>query len=369
MEYRVLFVTGIVTPFWIEFSQAVNAYSGFQFSIAFTNFSLGDRGEHWRNCSLNLNRNYLFEDGDLRQWLLNVFSRFKPNIVISGGVRSKENQLAFEFARIYKCYFGIFAEQPNLHSPIIYWSNLQFYKWLFKIRKPDFLLAVGDRAVDIYRKLLPGICPVTLFPYHQNLSPAFQFQLNKISLPMRFLFSGRLIPRNSIKEMVAAFERLADRRFGEFVWCISAYGSEEYLIKEAMIRSEAFSKSIYFDRDFSEWNDRLRPFSNSDILIVPSKHSGWGLVVPEALASGIPVISTRYVEAARYFVEDMVNGFFVEPNTESIYKILDYCIDNIDIIFDLKKKARKSSLKGDVLYGAKKFTRLLKMWFPSPSEK
>jgi len=201
-----------------------------------------------------------------------------------------------------------------------------------------------------------------MFPYYQDLSIARGFEQNIIQTPIRFLFSGRLIPRNSIKAMTAAFEKLAKTHTGKFTWCISAYGEEEGIIREAMGRSPILAKAVSFDRDFEEWNDRLRPFFNSDVLMVPAVHSGWGLVVPEALASGLPVITTRGVEAARYFVEDMTNGLFVEPDCESIYQAMKYFVDHPESLADMRKNARQAALKGDVRYGAKRFHDLLFMW-------
>jgi glycosyltransferase involved in cell wall biosynthesis len=49
----------------------------------------------------------------------------------------------------------------------------------------------------------------------------------------------------------------------------------------------------------------------ADVLCVPSRYDGWGLVVPEGLASGLPVIATDRMGAALEFVENGRNGWLI----------------------------------------------------------
>ena len=97
-------------------------------------------------------------------------------------------------------------------------------------------------------------------------------------------------------------------------------------------------------------------------LVVPAIHSGWGLVIPEALAAGMPVITTRGVEAGRYYVEHMINGIFVEPTTHDIYHSLEYCVDHPNVVARMQKGTRQSALKGHIDVGAKRFVDLLSLW-------
>jgi len=53
-------------------------------------------------------------------------------------------------------------------------------------------------------------------------------------------------------------------------------------------------------------------FAASDAMIVPSGRETWGLVVNEALASGVPCVVTRAVGCAQDLIEDGVTGFAVD---------------------------------------------------------
>ena len=49
---------------------------------------------------------------------------------------------------------------------------------------------------------------------------------------------------------------------------------------------------------FRDWDELPGEYAQADILCVPSRHDGWGLVVPEGMAAGLPVISTAETGAA-----------------------------------------------------------------------
>lgn len=361
MNFRILFITSIISPFWVEFAEEASRSQHLQFVVAFTTSVLQDRGSHWHSNSLDLTNHYSRKEEPLDAWLSTVFADYQPSIVIIGGARSVFSRIAFRLGRQYSARVGIFAEQPNPKGPFLRMVSFFAYQRELRSMNPDFFLAVGDRAADFYRQLLPKTCPVVLFPYYQKLvwGCGKATDLKNTS----FLFSGRLLPRNSIYEMVQAFDRLARERPGHFKWCISAHGPEEYLVREAMNNSPLLARSIYFDRDFHEWNDRLKPFFKADVLVVPAKHSGWGLVVPEALALGLPIITTRYMESARYYVEGMVNGIFVEPNPNEIYKALIYCVDHPSFVEKMKTATIAAASKGDVSMGVQRLISYLTHWY------
>ena len=60
--------------------------------------------------------------------------------------------------------------------------------------------------------------------------------------------------------------------------------------------------------------DPLKNFQNADLFVLPSLHESFGLVVLEAMASGLPVIVTDQVGALDYVV-DGENGFVVSAGS------------------------------------------------------
>jgi len=72
----------------------------------------------------------------------------------------------------------------------------------------------------------------------------------------------------------------------------------------------------------------LDEFLRSDLLIFPTLCDGFGLVVPEAMSRGLPVLTTNQAGASE-LVEDRVNGLVVEAaNADRLMESLQWAADN-----------------------------------------
>jgi glycosyltransferase involved in cell wall biosynthesis len=54
-------------------------------------------------------------------------------------------------------------------------------------------------------------------------------------------------------------------------------------------------------------------YSTADVFVFPSNEEPFGAVIPEAMAHGVPIVSTNVVGATADFVIDGHNGFVVSP--------------------------------------------------------
>ena len=68
-------------------------------------------------------------------------------------------------------------------------------------------------------------------------------------------------------------------------------------------------------------------YAAADVFVLPTRYDIWGLVVNEAMAKGLPVITTTKCGAGLELVENGVNGWLVEPEdpaalAEAIGKVL-----------------------------------------------
>jgi glycosyltransferase involved in cell wall biosynthesis len=54
-------------------------------------------------------------------------------------------------------------------------------------------------------------------------------------------------------------------------------------------------------------------FARADVMILPSRHDGWGVVINQAMAAGLPVIATSAVQAAAELVVPGNGGWLVAP--------------------------------------------------------
>jgi glycosyltransferase involved in cell wall biosynthesis len=85
-------------------------------------------------------------------------------------------------------------------------------------------------------------------------------------------------------------------------------------------------------------------YAQAGVFVFPSLKDEWGLVVNEALVSGLPVLGSVYSQAVEELVRDGENGWQFHPdNLEEIYQILEkiYSLSDDDLL-KMRIASRKS---------------------------
>jgi hypothetical protein len=91
------------------------------------------------------------------------------------------------------------------------------------------------------------------------------------------------------------------------------------------------------------YSHRARAFANRHVLVFPSLWDGWGMVLPEALAAGLPALSTDRVMSAHEFIKDGVNGFIVPAgDPQALAEKMLWFIHNASSYSRMSHAARRS---------------------------
>jgi glycosyltransferase involved in cell wall biosynthesis len=113
---------------------------------------------------------------------------------------------------------------------------------------------------------------------------------------------------------------------------------------------------------FKQYAELASAYAGADVLIVPSRYDGWGLVVPEGLAAGMPVISTYSTGAARELIEPE-NGWIIPAGDEQA--LLSAMRSAATLGIDRRKTmchhARQVARSQDIESGARRFAHTAKM--------
>ncbi|WP_342505958.1 glycosyltransferase [Sporosarcina sp. FSL K6-2383] len=88
----------------------------------------------------------------------------------------------------------------------------------------------------------------------------------------------------------------------------------------------------------------------ADAFVLASDYEGYPMVVGEALALGIPVITTAYASAEEQLTNG-VNGIIVETDTQALFDALKAVLDDQNILVGLQDGSRKNRGSNEVAIG------------------
>lgn len=311
----------------VQFAERMNKFKNIEFYLLAINKEFLHRGKHWNdNLGVTEFIRYYNNECSVIMWIEKIINQIRPDIVFTGINRGEVFELLVKKKTEFNYKFGKWNE-PYTPSGIInffgFIRNIYYRKsWRKSV---DFILAIDDRAVSLYRNFVSGPEKIFFFPYYEDTIHANEAKIS--TGPVRFLFSGRLYQYHNIRGLARAIKMLQKKYPGKFEFVVSASGKKKKYLDSVESRFPG-KKFIKYDTEFEKWEDRLRPFKSSHVLVLPSYKSGWGLVVNEALNLGLPVITTQDVGAARYLVEHMINGMIIKPTKKEIFRSMEYFILN-----------------------------------------
>jgi len=148
------------------------------------------------------------------------------------------------------------------------------------------------------------------------------------------LFIGQMIERKGVRDLIRAFRSIKGRDLGLI---LVGEGPE----REKYRREFEEAERIHWE-GYKQTKD-LGPFlAAADVLVMPSRLELWGLVVNEAMASGLPVISTTCSGATTDLVEDGVTGYsFAAGDEVALATLLKSVADQPDRWKEMGAKARE----------------------------
>ena len=83
-------------------------------------------------------------------------------------------------------------------------------------------------------------------------------------------------------------------------------------------------------------------YGTSHVFIFPSMGEGFGLVIPEALSSGLPVIASKNC-AGPDLIQDGYNGFLIDAgDTQGLIRQLEWFMNNMQILPQMQENAIQS---------------------------
>jgi glycosyltransferase involved in cell wall biosynthesis len=214
---------------------------------------------------------------------------------------------------------------------------------------------IGTMAVNAYREEFGAFRDYVNLPYFSDLTRFAAIPLHREranDAPFTFLYSGSLIRRKAVDLLARAFARLAvthPRARLRVMGSGPLAGQMKGILRGCESQVEFTG--------FKDWSDLPAEYARADVLCVPSRYDGWGLVVPEGLAAGLPVIGTRQTGAAVDLLRPGKNGWLIEAGSEqAIHDAMQEAVlMNAARLAEMSADARASVADHSLAKGAKRF--------------
>jgi glycosyltransferase involved in cell wall biosynthesis len=174
---------------------------------------------------------------------------------------------------------------------------------------------------------------ILLNPYGVDLQRFSFSERPRSGRPFRFLFAGLVCARKGIPLLLQAWEALG--RKDVELWIVGPVSPT--------------APGNWLDGACAGFFGKLSNaelagvMAESDVFVFPSYFEGFALVLLEAMASGLPVITTT-ATAGPDIISPERDGWIIEPgDVNSLIRIMQLCLENRDHVAIMQAKARATA--------------------------
>jgi glycosyltransferase involved in cell wall biosynthesis len=314
MPPRVLFLTVMPSPYQRELFKALHADERVDIQVWYYTKSASDR--NWSLAPLSsyeqilrgTTLKWLGSSAHLNYGIARLLKEDSSDIFVISDYSAPTTQIAMRLLTRYHKPWVFWGEVPGLNQRGRIGTQLRNSLQRPISRGATAVAAIGSEAVVAYTKLFAGL-HVFNVPYFCDLAPfraAASSRVTRGKATIDLLFSGQLTKRKGIDILVQAFLQVSDLVPQLRLRIVGAGMEFDTLTRMIPDRSRHRIEFLGFQQPEA----LPEIFAASDLFVLPSRHDGWGVVVNEALGSGLPLITSDRV-GARDLVEDGRNGFIV----------------------------------------------------------
>ncbi|HZQ05315.1 MAG TPA: glycosyltransferase family 4 protein [Anaerolineae bacterium] len=208
----------------------------------------------------------------------------------------------------------------------------------------EYLVEMGARRERI--ALMPLVADNDFFAAESTRYRLSREELKQelgIHTQYLILFVGQLTARKGVTRLLDAFRDIASARNDVSLMLVGRGPLRE----ELLARRAAFGlQERVFIQDFAPQTLLPKYYALADVFVLPSVYDAFGVVVCEAMACGLPIVTTNTVGATSNIVQDGVNGLIVPPQqTQPLADAL------LNIIGDEALRAKMSAESRRIIAG------------------
>ena len=153
--------------------------------------------------------------------------------------------------------------------------------------------------------------------------------------PKQVIAVGRYVPQKGFDRLISAWS-IVNKKHPDWILRIYGDGMREQL--QNQIYELGISPSCILEHSTPDIVDK---YCKSSIFVLSSRYEGFGMVIIEAMACGVPPVSFTCPCGPRDIISDGINGLLVENgNIEGLAEKICYLIENENVRREMGRQAR-----------------------------
>lgn len=313
---KVAFITNIPSPYRVDMFYYIQTHvRELDFSVVYT--SASDANRHWSVDQDRVRNSYFLKskviniknDMDVRSVhipskIAPVLNKIKPEVVIA----MEYNPAALKslvWCKLHKVPF-IHLTDGTLYSERDI-GKVQKCARKIICKHADAFIASSTKAKE---KLMAwGVDEKKIFVSLLTVDITKFMDIVREPIRGRILYVGSMVKRKGLDLLIDALSYVEK----EYELRIVGNGTEkeyEHLRKLAIERG--VDQYIVWC-GFKEGEDLINEYRHAHIFVLPTREDCYGLVLLEAMCSGLPIVTSKYADGSYDIVQDGVNGYIVDP--------------------------------------------------------
>ncbi|HOX40300.1 MAG TPA: glycosyltransferase family 4 protein [Candidatus Brocadiia bacterium] len=271
------------------------------------------KGRTWENVP----------QGEMERAMTARLNELRPDALIICSYFMPEMLAAYRWA-VKNRAVAVLMSESNYHDSKRFWPKEAFKRWI--CRNFDSALVGGNPQRDYIESL--GIPRDRIFLGYDAVDNDFfarqsdiartdaEANRKRLSLPEKYFISvSRFVPVKNVPGLIteyAEYRRMAGDKAWDLVVC--GGGSSEGEIRETIKRLNV--QGVHLP-GFTQLNEIGVYYGLAGCFVLASIIEPWGLVVNEAMASGLPILVTSVAGSSFDLVKDGENGWRFDPRKPS----------------------------------------------------
>ncbi len=154
-----------------------------------------------------------------------------------------------------------------------------------------------------------------------------------------FLYVGRITARKGIKTLLEACALLKKQGYSDYTLLIVGKGDQQEEL-ESFIKDQDFQEQVKWV-GWVDYGSLGTYFDQADIFVFPTFEDVWGMVVPEAMVFGKPILCSNGAASCELIAEGE-NGYVFDPNNaQELAMKMQVFIDNPDLVEAMGERSRQ----------------------------